>query len=98
MDKGNLLRQKRLNLIERMSGLAGPPPGYIDQQRGYTQAKLALALLRCGRANEAAIARDAFMKTHFAAKPEGADEIVPTFLRLVSTPLRWHNCALPISW
>lgn len=72
--------QKRLNLIERMSGLAGPPPGYIDQQRGYTQAKLALALLRCGRANEAAIARDAFMKTHFAAKPEGADEIVPYFL------------------
>lgn len=68
---------KRRELVERMSELAGPPPGYIDQQRGYTQAKLALALLRCGEMEEAAAARDAFMKTRFAKQPEGAGEIVP---------------------
>lgn len=71
---------KRRALVERMSTMPGPPPGYIDQQRGYTEAKLALALHRCGETGKAAAARDAFMQTHFATQPEGAGEIVPYLL------------------
>lgn len=71
---------KRRNLVYRMSGFAGPPPGYIDQQRGYTESKLALALHRNGQADEAVAARDAFMKTRFASQPVGASEIVPYLL------------------
>lgn len=71
---------KRRELVERMSGMAGPPPGYIDQQRGYMQAKLALALQRIGETDEANQARQAFMQARFATQPEGAGEIVPYLL------------------
>ena len=35
---------RRETVIQRMSGLPGPPPGYIDQQYGFLYAKMAVLL------------------------------------------------------
>lgn len=58
--------KRREALIARMSEMAGPPAGYIDQQYGFVRAKLAYALQRNGQQAEAAEVYRRFEGTRFA--------------------------------
>ncbi len=70
----------RTALIQRMSGMPGPPPGYIDQQYGYLYSKLAYYYQKAGHPQEAAEAYNRFRSTQFAQQPMGVNEIVPYLL------------------
>lgn len=70
----------RTALIQRMSGMSGPPPGYIDQQYGYLYSKLAYYYQKAGRPQEATETYNRFRSTQFARQPMGVNEIVPYLL------------------
>ena len=71
---------QREKLIQRMSTMQGPPPGYIDQQQGYLYSKKAFILQLAGREEEAAIAYQHFLETDFSTYPYGQGEIIPYLL------------------
>lgn len=73
--------RKREALIERMSKLQGPPPGYIDQQRGFLYAKMALLLYDDGQAREAAALYDKYRRLDFARTYTGRLFSVPYLLK-----------------
>lgn len=72
--------KKREALIDKMSKLQGPPPGYIDQQYGFLYAKMALLLYEDGKADEAAAVYAKFGKLDFAATYTGRLFSVPYLL------------------
>ncbi len=73
--------RKREALIERMSRLQGPPPGYIDQQYGFLYAKMALLLYEEGMADEAAAVYARFGQLDFADTYTGRLFSVPYLLK-----------------
>lgn len=73
--------RRRQALIDRMSTLPGPPPGYIDQQRGFLYAKMALLLCDDHRPNEAAALYDQYRRLDFAGTYTGRLFSVPYLLR-----------------
>lgn len=73
--------KKREALIDKMSGLQGPPPGYIDQQYGFLYAKMALLLYEDGKADEAAAVYAKFGKLDFADTYTGRLFSVPYLLK-----------------
>lgn len=73
--------KKRESLIERMSKMQGPPPGYIDQQYGFLFAKMAVLLFEEGRTDEAADYYARFGKLDFADSYTGRLFSVPYLLR-----------------
>ena len=63
-----------------MSGMPGPPSGYIDQQYGYIYSKMAYLLQCDGQEKEAADYYRHFLKTDFSTQPYGQNEIIPYLL------------------
>lgn len=72
--------RKREALIERMSKLQGPPPGYIDQQKGFLYAKMALLVYDDGLPGEAAALYDKYCRLDFARTYTGRLCSVPYLL------------------
>lgn len=72
--------RKREALIERMSKLQGPPPGYIDQQKGFLYAKMALLVYDDGLPGEAATLYDKYCRLDFARTYTGRLFSVPYLL------------------
>lgn len=73
--------RQRLDVIHRMNGMSGPPPGYIDQQYGYLYSKLALYYQQEGESQKAAEACRSYLATSFSSSQAGQAEIVPYLLR-----------------
>lgn len=73
--------KKREALIDKMSELQGPPPGYIDQQYGFLYAKMAVLLYEDGKADEASAVYDKFRKLDFADTYTGRLFSVPYLLK-----------------
>ena len=73
--------RKREALIGRMSRLPGPPPGYIDQQRGFLYAKMALLLSDNGQSEAAASLYDSYRRLDFARTYTGRLFSVPYLLK-----------------
>lgn len=71
---------KREALVKKMSGMPGPPSGYIDQQYGYIYSKMAYLLQCDGQEKEAADYYRRFLKTDFSTQPYGQNEIIPYLL------------------
>lgn len=71
--------KKREALIEKMSKLQGPPPGYIDQQYGFLYAKMALLLYEDGKTDEASAVYAKFGKLDFADTYTGRLFSVPIY-------------------
>ena len=71
---------KRETLVKKMSGMSGPPSGYIDQQYGYIYSKMAYLLQCDGQEKEAADYYRRFLKTDFSTQPYGQNEIIPYLL------------------
>ena len=71
---------KREALIKKMSGIPGPPNGYIDQQYGYVYSKMAFLLQQNGQTEEAADYYRRFQKTDFSTQPSYRGEIIPYLL------------------
>ena len=69
-----------LDVIHRMSGMSGPPPGYIDQQYGYLYSKLAWYYQQEGETRKAAEACRNYLATAFSSSQVGQVEIVPYLL------------------
>lgn len=67
-------------LIDRMSTLPGPPPGYIDQQYGFLYAKMAVLLFNDGRPEEAAAVYNKYSALDFARSYTGRLFSVPYLL------------------
>ncbi len=74
--------REREALIDKMSTLPGPPPGYIDQQYGFLYAKMALLFTDEGLDKDAAEIYDKFQKLDFANTPNGKSFIVPYLLKV----------------
>ncbi|WP_101546111.1 AraC family transcriptional regulator [Bacteroides cutis] len=72
--------RQRLDVIHRMSGMSGPPPGYIDQQYGYLYSKLAWYYQQEGETRKAAEACRNYLATAFSSSQVGQVEIVPYLL------------------
>lgn len=71
---------EREKLIQRMSTMQGPPPGYIDQQYGYLYSKMAYVLQLDGQEEEAADAYRHFLATDYSTYPFGRGEGIPYLL------------------
>ena len=71
---------KRETLVKKMSGMSGPPSGYIDQQYGYIYSKMAYLLQCNGQEEEAAEYYRRFLNTDFSTQPYGRNEIIPYLL------------------
>lgn len=71
---------RREELIRRMVGKPGPPPGYIDQQQAFLSSKMACFLQQEGKSDEAEEYYRHFMKTDFARTPQNKEEIIPYLL------------------
>ena len=71
---------KRETLVKKMSGMSGPPSGYIDQQYGYIYSKMAYLLQCNGQEEEAADYYRRFLNTDFSTQPYGRNEIIPYLL------------------
>ena len=72
--------RKREALIKKMSGMPGPPNGYIDQQYGYVYSKMAFLLQDNGQTEEAADYYRRFQETDFSKQPNYRGEIIPYLL------------------
>ena len=72
--------KERETIIKRMSGMPGPPPGYIDQQYGFHYSKMAYLLMLAGQEQEAETYYQKFMQTDFSKSPAHAGEIIPYLL------------------
>ena len=72
--------RQRLDVIHRMSGMSGPPPGYIDPQYGYLYSKLAWYYQQEGETRKAAEACRNYLATAFSSSQVGQVEIVPYLL------------------
>lgn len=69
--------RQRCELLARMKGLPGPPPGYFDQQEAYVQSKLANLYQLLGQAGLAEEAYRAFLNTGYAKHVESGYSILP---------------------
>lgn len=67
---------RRIRLINSLEGKEGIPPGYTDQQKGYTYAKIASSALSGGKADLARDAFNRFMSTDFGKSQVGRVYIV----------------------
>lgn len=72
--------RKREVIIDKISALQGPPPGYIDQQRGFLYAKMAVLLLDDGQASEASRIYDKYRSLDFSNTYTGRMFSVPYLL------------------
>lgn len=73
---------KREIVIQRMSGLPGPPPGYIDQQYGFLYAKMAVLLHDEGKKEEAAEIFRKYRSTSFSQTLTGKQYSIPYLLKI----------------
>lgn len=73
---------RREALIQRMSGLPGPPPGYIDQQYGFLYAKMAVLLHDEGKKEEAAEIFRKYRSTSFSQTLTGKQYSIPYLLKI----------------
>lgn len=73
---------RREALIQRMSGLPGPPPGYIDQQYGFLYAKMAVLLYDEGKKEEAAEIFRKYRSTSFSQTLTGKQYSIPYLLKI----------------
>lgn len=73
---------RREALIQRMSELPGPPPGYIDQQYGFLYAKMAVLLHDEGKKEEAAEIFSKYRSTSFSQTLTGKQYSVPYLLKI----------------
>lgn len=73
---------KREIVIQRMSGLPGPPPGYIDQQYGFLYAKMAVLLHDEGKKEEAAEIFSKYRSTSFSQTLTGKQYSIPYLLKI----------------
>lgn len=73
---------RREALIQRMSGLPGPPPGYIDQQYGFLYAKMAVLLHDEGKKEEAAEIFSKYRSTSFSQTLTGKQHSIPYLLKI----------------
>lgn len=71
---------RRETVIQRMSELPGPPPGYIDQQYGFLYAKMALLLYENGDKEEAGEIFKKYKSTHFSQTIAGKQYTIPYLL------------------
>ncbi len=72
--------EKRELLIGRISGMAGPPKGYVDEQYGFLYSKLASAYEQDGQPGKAAGAYGKFNATRFSKTLIGRRDAVPYLL------------------
>ncbi len=72
--------RKREVVIDKMSRLQGPPPGYIDQQRGFLYAKMAVLLLDAGQPLEASKMYDKYRSLDFSHTYTGRMFSIPYLL------------------
>lgn len=79
-DKALETARKRERLIDKMSRLPGPPPGYIDQQYGFLYAKMALLLVHQGKNVEASEIYNKYKSLDFSDSYTGRAFIVPYLL------------------
>lgn len=73
---------RREALIQRMSRLPGPPPGYIDQQYGFLYAKMAVLLYDEGKKEEAAKIFSKYRSTSFSQTLTGKQYSIPYLLKI----------------
>lgn len=73
--------RKRAKLIDRLAEKPGPPPGFVDRQRGYCYSKMANFLLKAGREAEAEAYCRRFLDTEFATDTYQRREIIPYMLQ-----------------
>lgn len=73
---------RREALIQRMSGLPGPPPGYIDQQYGFLYSKMAVLLHDEGKKEEAAEIFSKYRSTSFSRTLTGKQYSIPYLLKI----------------
>ena len=73
---------RRETVIQRMSGLPGPPPGYIDQQYGFLYAKMAVLLHDEGKKEEATEIFRKYQSTSFSKTLIGKQYSVPYLLNI----------------
>lgn len=73
--------RKRATLIDRLAEKSGPPPGFVDRQRGYCYSKMACFLLKAGQEAEAEEYCRRFLDTEFAADTYQRREIIPYMLQ-----------------
>jgi len=88
--------RKREGIIDKMSRLQGPPPGYIDQQRGFLYAKMAVLLLKDGHPLEASEMYDKYRSLDFADTYTGRLFSVPYLLDAGRYPEALKNNSLCI--
>ncbi len=69
--------EKRKKLIDRMSGMPGPPEGYCDEQYGYLYSKLAAIYEENKQPEKAAAAFDKFRSTRFSKTEVGHRDAIP---------------------
>lgn len=94
--------KQRRELLERMKDMAGPPPGYIDQQNAYLYSKMANLYQSMGKVQEAEKAYSAFMQTEEAKRIESGYAILPylqkaerhkeVLKRIRALHTRWGEC------
>lgn len=77
LDEGIDMGYQRQELIQRMSHLPGPPPGYIDQQYAFLYAKMAVMLYDAGDKKRAENFYSRFQETHYAQTTNGRNYILP---------------------
>lgn len=71
---------RRMDVIGRIDSIGGAPPGFTDQQRAYTYARIASSAAYLGDSRRAAQAYDDFMATQYASTDYGRAFIVDYLL------------------
>lgn len=72
--------QRRLQLIDKIDRAGGTPPGFVDQQRAYTFARIASCAEREGDKALAENAYRSFIATDYAGQPIGRAYIMDYLL------------------
>ena len=68
---------KKEDVVERMSLIPGPPPGYVDREFGYIFTKMAFLLHAAGREDESERYHARFLSTDFSNTIEGKKYALP---------------------
>ena len=71
---------RRMDVIDRIDKLGGAPPGFTDQQRAYTYARIASSAWMAGDRRRADAAYTDFMSTDYASTDFGQTFIVDYLL------------------
>ena len=77
IDEALSVGYKKQAVIDKMSTIPGPPPGYIDRDYGYLFTKMAFLLHSAGRKSESEQYYVKFLSTNFSKTIEGKKYAVP---------------------